>query len=121
MQDAIAKATALVEAHGYIRAFRGRVVVVKVGGSIMDSGDALGALLDDIGFMRSVGMRPIVVHGGGKAISAAMAEAGMEPQFVQGRRYTDERTLAIVEHVLCNVVNKQIVNFMRGRLVAALK
>ena len=109
MQDAIAKASALVEAHGYIRAFRDRVVVVKVGGSIMDDDGALGALLDDIGFMRSVGMRPIVVHGGGKAISAAMAEAGMEAQFVQGRRYTDERTLAIAEHVLINDINAEMV------------
>ena len=114
MHDAIAKAAALVEAHGYIRDFRDRVVVVKVGGSIMDNDGALNALLDDIGFMRSVGMRPIVVHGGGKAISAAMAEAGMEAQFVQGRRYTDERTLAIAEHVLINDINADMVARISG-------
>ena len=109
MQDAIAKAAALVEAHSYIRQFRDQAVVVKVGGSIMDEPETLAALLSDISFMRSVGMRPVVVHGGGKAISAAMEAAGMEAQFVQGRRYTDDRTLAIAEHVLVNDINAGMV------------
>ena len=66
-------------------------------------------MLTDIVFMATVGMQPILVHGGGKSISAAMKKAGIEPRFVQGRRYTDERTLAIAEHVLVNEINKQIV------------
>lgn len=108
MQQAIEKAAALVEAHEYIRRFRGKVVVVKVGGSIMDEPATLASLVGDVCFMAAVGMRPIIVHGGGKGITDAMKNAGLEAQFVQGRRYTDERTLAIAEHVLVNVINKQI-------------
>ncbi len=107
--DALIKAEALVEAHQYIRRFAGKTIVVKVGGSIMDDEQALRKLLVDVGFMHAVGMRPIVVHGGGKAITEAMQQAGLEAQFVQGRRYTDERTLAIAEHVLVNQINKWIV------------
>jgi len=110
MLQAIDKAAALVEAHAYIREFAGAVVVVKIGGSIMDEPEALSSLVQDVCFMASVGMRPILVHGGGKAINAAMGKAGLEAQFVQGRRYTDERTLAIAEHVLINHINKGIVD-----------
>ncbi|QDU71956.1 acetylglutamate kinase [Mucisphaera calidilacus] len=110
MDEAIQKAEALVEAHAYIRDFAGKTVVVKVGGSIMDQPDALGRLLDDVSFMAAVGMRPILVHGGGKGITAAMNDAGIEAEFVQGRRYTDERTLAIAEHVLVNDINRQMVD-----------
>ncbi len=109
MQQAIDKAAALVEAHQYIRAFHGRIIVVKVGGSIMDQPDDLRSLLTDVCFLHAVGMRPVIVHGGGKAISEAMQAAGIEPHFVQGRRYTDERTLAIAEHVLVNEINQGIV------------
>lgn len=109
MQQAIDKAAALVEAHAYIRQFAGAVVVVKIGGSIMDEPETLASLVQDVCFMASVGMKPIVVHGGGKAISAAMGQAGLDAQFVQGRRYTDERTLAIAEHVLVNQINKGLV------------
>ena len=109
MDQAIAKAAALLEAHEYIRRFSGKVVVIKVGGSIMDEPETLGNLIVDVCFMATVGMRPVIVHGGGKNISAAMQVAGLEPQFVQGRRYTDERTLGIAEHVLVNEVNRSIV------------
>ncbi len=109
MHQAIQKADVLIEAHRYIRRFAGKTVVVKVGGSIMDEPKALTGLLLDVCFMDAVGMRPIIVHGGGKAISRAMGEAGLEAQFVQGRRYTDERTLAIVEHVLANDINASMV------------
>ena len=108
MQEAINKAAALVEAQAYIRRFEDKIVVVKVGGSIMDDPDALTNLLNDVCFMHAVGMRPIVVHGGGKGITAAMEKAGLEAQFVQGRRYTDDRTLAIAEHVLINDINMQM-------------
>ncbi|MEM7681199.1 MAG: acetylglutamate kinase [Planctomycetota bacterium] len=114
MQQAIDKARALVEAQKYIEALRGKVVVVKVGGSIMDQRSALHALAADVAFMSVVGMRPVVVHGGGKAISAAMAEAGLEAQFVQGRRYTDERTLAIAEHVLVKQINADLISALEA-------
>src|SRR5580704_19123860 len=100
--NAIEKAHALVEALSYIQRFHNKVVVVKVGGSIMDDEAALTTLLIDIVFMNYVGMQPILVHGGGKAINQAMETAGLKPQMVMGRRYTDERTLAIAEQVLCN-------------------
>ena len=108
MEEAIAKAGALIEAMAYIRGFRGRIVVVKLGGSILDDISLQKKLLTDIAFMSTVGMRPVIVHGGGKAITRAMNEAGLEPVWVQGRRYTDERTLTIVEHTLVHKVNTPI-------------
>ena len=108
MEKAIAKAGALIEAMEYIRQFRGRIVVVKLGGSVLDDLSLQKELLRDVAFMATVGMRPVIVHGGGKAITRAMNEAGMEPVWVQGRRYTDERTLRIVEHTLVHKVNTPI-------------
>jgi len=115
MDQAIDKASALVEALGYIQRFHHKTVVVKVGGSIMDDDDRLSDILTDIVFMNYVGMQPVLVHGGGKAINQAMETAGLVPQMVQGRRYTDERTLAIAEHVLCNQINRFIVNFIQSQ------
>lgn len=108
MKEAIAKAGALVEAMEYIRAFRGKIVVVKLGGSVLDDSDLQRKLVTDVAFMATVGMRPVIVHGGGKAITKAMNEAGLEPVWVQGRRYTDQRTLTIAERVLVNQVNVPI-------------
>jgi acetylglutamate kinase len=108
-EEAIHKADALVEALGYIRKFHGRFTVIKLGGSVMEETEPLRALLVDIVFMQTVGMRPVVVHGGGKAITHAMAQAGLEPRFVQGRRYTDEATLEIVARVLAEEINADIV------------
>ena len=108
MEEAIAKAKTLIEALGYIQRFAGQVVVIKLGGSVQESPEALKGMMTDVVFMNTVGMRPIIVHGGGKAISNAMAESGLEVQFVQGRRYTDQRTLNVVEHVLCNQINDNI-------------
>jgi acetylglutamate kinase len=81
----------------------------------MDDEAALSNLLNDIVFMNYVGMQPVLVHGGGKAINQRMETAGLVPQMVQGRRYTDERTLALAEQVLCNEVNRFIVNFIQSQ------
>jgi acetylglutamate kinase len=108
MEEAIAKAGALIEAMEYIRQFHERIVVVKLGGSVLDDTYLQKELLTDIAFMSTVGMRPIIVHGGGKAITRAMNEAGLEPVWVQGRRYTDERTLRIAEHTLVHKINTPI-------------
>jgi acetylglutamate kinase len=108
-EEAIRKADVLIEALGYIRKFHGRFTVIKLGGSVMEDAGSLQALLQDIVFMQTVGMRPVVVHGGGKAITAAMARSGREPVFVQGRRYTDDATLEIVARVLAEEVNADIV------------
>lgn len=108
MQDAIEKAAVLIEAMGWIREFRDKVTVIKLGGSVMEEPEALANLLVDIVFMETVGMRPIIVHGGGAAITRAMAEAKIEARFIQGRRYTDAATLGIVEKVLAGEINESI-------------
>jgi acetylglutamate kinase len=108
MDDAIRKAEVLIEALSYIRTFRDKLTVIKLGGSAMEDPDALRATLEDIVFMETVGMRPILVHGGGKAIDRAMAESGLQPRKVQGRRYTDDATLDIVVRVLLKEINAGI-------------
>ncbi|HIJ67719.1 MAG TPA: acetylglutamate kinase [Planctomycetes bacterium] len=89
----------------YIRGFKGKIVVVKLGGSILEDKDLQKKLLTDVVFMATVGIHPVIVHGGGKAITKAMAQAGLEPVWVHGRRYTDQRTLTIVEHTLVHKIN----------------
>jgi acetylglutamate kinase len=113
VEEAIKKAEVLTEALPYIQKYYDRIVVVKMGGSLMDDRDAERQLLRDVVFMNYVGMQPILVHGGGKEINAAMSEAGLEPHFVEGLRYTDERTLAIAEHVLCSQINKRLVSSLQ--------
>ncbi len=108
MKEAIEKAGALIEAMGYIRQFSGRIVVVKLGGSVLDDTSLQKKLLTDIAFMATVGMQPIIIHGGGKAITEAMSRAGLEAVWVQGRRYTDQRTLTIAEHTLVHKINNPI-------------
>jgi acetylglutamate kinase len=108
VQEAIEKADMLIEAMGWIRRFRDKITVIKLGGSVMEDPEALDHLLLDVVFMETVGMRPIVVHGGGAAITRAMAEANIEARFIQGRRYTDEATLRIVERVLAGEINETI-------------
>jgi acetylglutamate kinase len=112
LQEAIHKADTLLEALGWIRRFRDKITVIKLGGSVMESPDALRHVLLDIVFMETVGMRPVIVHGGGAAISRAMDAAGITPQFIRGRRYTDERSLAIVEQVLAYDINEQLTRWI---------
>lgn len=107
--DAIRKADVLLEALNWIRRFRGRHVVIKLGGSTMEETAAVKQLLTDVIFLEAVGMRPILVHGGGKAINKAMDAAGIQPHFVQGRRYTDDATLEIVAKVLAGDICREIV------------
>ncbi len=108
MQEAIAKASALIEAMEYIGSFRGKIVVVKLGGSVLDDKKLQRDMLVDIAFMTLVGIKSVIIHGGGKAITRAMDESGIETSWVQGRRYTDERTLTIVEQTLVHKVNTPI-------------
>ncbi len=108
MESAIHKADILIEALGWIRRFRDKVVVIKLGGSVMEQPAALGHVLLDIVFMETVGVRPVLVHGGGAVISRAMDAAGITPRFIQGRRYTDDATLEIVEQKLAYETNEMI-------------
>src|SRR5438067_7448855 len=120
MDDAIRKSEVLIEALSYIRTFRDRLTVIKLGGSAMEDPDALRATLQDVVFMATVGLRPVLVHGGGKPIDRAMAAAGLTPRKVQGRRYTDQATLDIVVRVLVHQINADIVARIRrlgGRVV----
>lgn len=120
MDDAIHKVEVLVEALEWIRKFRDRYVVVKLGGSALDEPEAVRRCLADVVFMEAVGMRPILIHGGGKSISRAMADAGIEPRFVQGRRYTDDKTLDIATRVLTSEICDSLVDQIRtlgGRAV----
>jgi len=121
VEDAIQKADILIEALRWIREFRGKITVIKLGGSVMEDPGAMTHLLLDVVFMETVHMRPVVVHGGGAAISRAMAAAGIKPRFVQGRRYTDDATLEIVQRVLAGEVNERIarqINELGGRAQA---
>lgn len=113
VDEAIRKAKILVEALGWIRQFRDRYVVIKLGGSALDDPDSVRSCLSDVIFMEAVGMRPILVHGGGKAISRAMEAAGIEPRFVHGRRYTDDETLEIVGRVLAGEICESLVDEIR--------
>ena len=115
MDTAVAKAAVLTEALPYIRDFHGSVVLVKLGGSVMETEANLDSLMDDIAFMRAVGMKVVIVHGGGKAISKALKMSGHEPKFVDGLRVTDEVTMEVVRRTLNNVVNPDLVNRLQKR------
>jgi acetylglutamate kinase len=112
MQEAITKAAVLIEAIPYIRRFRGKTVVVKLGGSFMDVPEDIEAVCADIAFMRAVDIDPVVVHGGGKAITRAMEDAGLKARWVSGLRYTGPEELRIVEDVLATDINRQIVGLL---------
>ena len=109
MHQAMEKADVLIEAMKWIRQHRGKMTVIKIGGSLLEDEAAMTHLLLDAVFMESVGMQPVIVHGGGKAISDAMLADGIEPRFVQGRRYTDSASLDIVKRVLGKEICEHIV------------
>src|SRR5881409_238920 len=102
MQDLIAKAETLLEALPYIQKFSGATFVLKYGGSFMDSPDPdiRHGVARDVVFLEAVEINPVIVHGGGKAITRAMEKAGLESKFVQGQRVTDEATVKIADEVL---------------------
>ena len=111
METIISKAATLLEALPYIQRFRSQVFVVKYGGSFMDSPDEeeRHRVARDIVFLEAVGINPVVVHGGGKAITRALETAGLKAEFAQGHRVTDVATVEIVDRVLSREVNPEIV------------
>lgn len=111
MQDLIAKAATLLEALPYIQKFSHATFVVKYGGSFMDSPDPAvrNGVARDIVFLEAVEINPVVVHGGGKAITRAMDAAGLKANFIQGMRVTDEATVGVVDQVLSREINPEIV------------
>ena len=109
MENLISKARVLIEALPYIRAFFGKTVVVKYGGSAMTDENLKQQVMQDIVLMKYVGMRPVIVHGGGPEINRAMERMGKTPSFVDGRRVTDQETMEITEMVLVGKLNQEIV------------
>ena len=115
MQKVIEKASVLIEALPYIQRFRNEIVVIKFGGSAMENADRHDDILADITFMECVGMLPVIVHGGGKAISRALQEKGIRSKFVKGLRVTDESTIGVVREVLGGSVNQEIVKTIASK------
>ncbi len=109
MQEYIDKAAVLVEALPYIRSFAGKTVVIKYGGAAMAAANLKDAVMQDIALMKFVGMNPVVVHGGGPEVTAAMKKMGLEPTFMDGLRVTDEQTMEIAQMVLVGKTNREIV------------
>ncbi len=105
-------ARVLIEALPYIQRFSGKIVVIKYGGNAMDSEELQNSFARDVVMMKAVGMRPVVVHGGGPQIGDLLARLGKESKFIQGMRVTDNETMDVVQMVLGGLVNKQIVNLI---------
>jgi len=119
MEEALKRAKVLVEALPYIQKFSGKTVVAKLGGKAM--GEKLSRdVAQDIVLMRYVGMKPVVIHGGGEAISSLMKRLDIKPRFIEGNRVTDQETMDVVEMVLVGKINKRIVSMLNqcgGRAV----
>ena len=110
MEEAIGKSRVLIEALPYIQSFKDKIVVVKFGGSAMVNRDTFKSVLQDMVFMKSIGMKPVIVHGGGPFISSEMEKRGKKPHFVNGYRVTDKETLDIAIDVLTNQIGKLIID-----------
>ncbi|MBT3877726.1 MAG: acetylglutamate kinase [Candidatus Scalindua sp.] len=110
MEEAIGKSRVLIEALPYIQSFKDKVVVVKFGGSAMVDKGTFQSVLQDMVFMKSIGMKPVIVHGGGPFISSEMEKRGKKPLFVNGYRVTDRETLEIAIDVLTNQIGKLIID-----------
>ena len=106
------KAATLVEALPYLQRFRGKTFLIKIGGSAMDNPDLVSSLMRDIIFLEVAGINPVLVHGGGKAISSAMESAGLEARFVGGFRVTSPEAMATVEETLGNTINPALVDLI---------
>ena len=117
---AAVKAATLTEALPYIRSWRGRTVVVKIGGAALDDPGLASIVADDIALLTLVGIHVVVVHGGGPQVTAAMRDVGIEPTFVDGLRVTDERSMDIVRSVLAGVINPDLVARLSAAGIAAV-
>ena len=116
MKDVISKAATLLEALPYMQRFDGATFVVKYGGSFMDSPDPTvrASVARDVVFLEAAGIKPVVVHGGGKAITRAMEQSGVAARFVQGQRVTDAATVDVVDRVLSREINPEVVRLIEG-------
>ncbi len=113
LKQVIEKADVLVNALPYMQAYRNKTVLIKFGGSAMDDPALVKDLMRDIAVLEAMGLNPVVVHGGGKAISKAMAESGLEARFVNGLRVTTKEAIGIVERTLSGTINPGLVEMLR--------
>lgn len=119
MQEILEKAQVLIEALPYIQRFNRKIIVVKYGGSAMIDDELKKQVIQDVTLLKLVGFKPIIVHGGGKEISRWVEKTGMEPEFINGLRKTDEPTMELAEMVL-NKVNKSLVQMVQELGVNAI-
>jgi len=115
MQNKIDRASILIEALPYMRKLRGQTIVIKYGGNAMVNEDLKQSVMDDITLLKYIGINPIVVHGGGPDISSMLKEVNIESHFVNGLRYTDEKTMGIAQMVLIGKTNKEIVSVLNSK------
>lgn len=118
--NSMGRARILMEALPYIKQFRNTTVVIKYGGSAMEDPQLRESFAGDVTLLAMVGIRPVVVHGGGPQISAAMESEGIEPTWVEGLRVTDAATIEVVQRTLVGVINPEIVRFLNGRGASAI-
>ncbi|KPK29834.1 MAG: acetylglutamate kinase [Nitrospira bacterium SG8_35_1] len=114
MEKILEKANVLIESLPYMRKFSGRTFVIKYGGAAMVDDKLKDAFAQDIVLLNFIGIKPVIVHGGGPKINSIMEKMGKKPVFVQGQRVTDEETVDIVEMVLGGLINKQIVSLINS-------
>ena len=119
MEQVLEKAQVLIEALPYIQRFNRKIIVVKYGGSAMVDEELKQHVIQDVTLLKLVGFKPIIVHGGGKEISRWVEKVGMEPNFINGLRVTDEATMEVAEMVL-NKVNKSLVKLVQELGVNAI-
>ena len=120
MEKYIEKASVLIEALPYIKEFNGKIVVIKYGGSAMTDDSIRAKVIEDIALMKYVGMKPVIVHGGGPAINRMLDKVGKKTEFINGMRITDEETMETVEMVLSGSVNKNIVNLLAAHNIKTI-
>jgi len=120
MKREIEKANVLVEALPYIRRFAGSIVVVKYGGSAMLDNEIKTSIIQDIAMMKMIGMRPVVVHGGGSSITDMLNQLGKKSTFIDGLRITDKETASIAEMVLSGTISKELVQSLQGQGIQAV-
>jgi len=113
VKQLIDKAEVLIEALPYIQRFRDQTIVIKYGGSAMADADLRASFAIDVVLLKYIGMRPVIVHGGGPQIGSILARLGVETRFVDGLRVTDDQTMEVVEMVLCGKVNREIVELIQ--------
>ncbi|MEF9919040.1 MAG: acetylglutamate kinase [Eubacterium sp.] len=120
MDQYIEKANILIEALPYIKQFRKKIVVIKYGGSFMYDDAIKESVMDDIALMKLVGLRPIIVHGGGKDISALLNDLNVHTEFIDGLRVTTDDVIEVAEMVLSGKINKEIVQLLENRDITAV-